>query len=256
MLDQCLDDYETLWSGSHLPPDLLEFLRQRPSAAADRHTASELALIDLEQRWRLFFRAEGNGAAQERKDAAGLPRLPTWADYCRLLSALDPNWLEGVCHEFRVRQLFGDRPSSRELAARYPEANPSLGERLPDISAQLMRANITLVEDGRPIFTCRLPGRLEIGRRRVGEPPSPGLVEAGQSRRLLVAELTFAKISRSQVELEVIAKDRLLVQHKASRGSVVCCPGPKLTQNDSCEAAVPFLLNLRGLVLRIERTGA
>jgi len=249
-LDRCLDDYETLWRGCRKPPDLLSFVAQLFPAVIERGAPAELALIDLEQRWRFYFRP---GMPHPTDSAAnGLPRLPAWADYCRLLPTCSPLWLEGSCREFRVRQLFGDRPDYRDFASACPAIAAELNQRLPALAAELTRASVSVIQDGRSVFSCPLPGRLEVGRRRAQEPPAPAVIDAAGGRRLLIAELTVTHISRSQFRLEVVAKDRLLVQHASERGYLDYGLGGRLTKDSSCEVPVPCQLCLRDLVLRID----
>jgi hypothetical protein len=251
ILDRCLDEFEVLWQKGRAPPDLVGFAAQLPEAAVAAGAHRELALIDLEHRWRLFFRpGRPLSAAGE---FAGLPKLPRWSDYFLVLPACDPDWLEGACREFRVRQLFGDRPDYRDVATNCPAIVAELNRHLPELAAELTRATVSLIQDGQRIYSCPLPPRLEVGRRRVDEPPAPILLQTESGPRLLIAELTLAHISRSQFQLQVVAKDRLFVQHVAGRGYVDCMPGDRLKEDACCELPVPCQLHLKGIGLRIER---
>jgi len=250
-LDRCLDDYEALWQAGQAPPDLVGYAAQLPTAAIAAGAHRELALVDLEHRWRLFFRPGGPIASAGR--FAGLPNLPAWSDYSQVLPGCDSLCLDGVCREFRVRQLYGDRPDYRDVAARYPAIAANLEQRLPELAAELTRATVSVIQDGQPTYACPLPSRLEVGRRRVDEPPAPILLQSESGPRLLIAELTLAHVSRAQFQLQVVAKDRLFVQHVAARGYVDCFPGERLKDNACCELPVPCQLRLKGIVLRIER---
>jgi hypothetical protein len=77
MLDAWLDDYEARWNASDQPPDLAEFLRAIAPGEAPPRLAAELAMIDLEMRWRRFF-PSGGAATRPGQPAAGdpLPALP------------------------------------------------------------------------------------------------------------------------------------------------------------------------------------
>ena len=250
-LDRCLDKYEALWQSGHAPPDLVDYAAQLPQAAIAAGADRELALVDLEHRWRMFFRPGRPLAAAG--EFAGLPNLPRWSDYFLVLPACDPAWLEGACREFRVRQLFGDRPDYRDFAANYPAIAAELDQRLPELAAELTRATVSVIQNEQCIYSCPLPPRLEVGRRRVDEPSAPVLLQTENIPRLLIAELTLAHVSRAQFQLQVVAKDRLVVQHVAGRGYVDCIPGDRLKEHASCELPVPCRLHLKGIGLRIER---
>jgi hypothetical protein len=252
MLDHWLDDYEARWNASDQPPDLAEFLRAIAPGAAPARLAAELAMSDLELRWRRFF-PSGGAPVQPSQTAAGdpLPALPIWDDYAQRL-ALGEAWTdEGLCHEFRVRQLFGDRPDYRDFLRHCPAA-AALRQRLPAIAAELTRGTIRLSAGGHVMFACRLPDRLEVGRRRVGEPLPPCITESESGARLLVADLPAVRISRAQFWLEVIAKGRILLTHIATKGQIVVNAQQRLTGNESLVAELPCLVEMRGVVLRIE----
>jgi hypothetical protein len=251
-LDVVLDEYEAMWCGSETPPDVLEYVARLPGDVIEQGAMHELALIDMEWRWRTYFRP-GIILSGKADNLRWLPRLPTWADYCRLLEGRGLLVFEGVCREYRVRQLFGDRPNCSQFAAASPSLEAELNLRLPELAAELTRATVCLIRNGLPRFSCPLPGVLEVGRRRVQEPSAPALVDAPCGQRLIVVELPQAHISRSQFRLKVVAKDRLLVQHSASHGYVDCIPGGRLTKDQFCEVSVPCQLVLAGLSLRIER---
>lgn len=250
-LDRCLDDYEALWRGCRTPPNLLGFVAQLSPAAIELGAAHELALIDIEQRWRFHFHP-GLSFVAASAAVDSLPGLPSWADYCRLLPSCSKRWLDGSCREFSVRQLFGDRPDYRDFAKASPTIASELNQRLPALAAELTRATVSLIQKGRVVFSCPLPGRLEVGRCRVGEPAAPAAIDTAGGRRLLIAELTVTHISRCQFRLEVIAKDRLLVQHASDRGYLDCCPGVRLTKDGSCKLPVPCQLGVRDLGLSID----
>lgn len=252
MIDRWLDDYEELWCREQVPPDLFAFIARLPES--EQQLASpELALIDLEHRWKRFFRANPHGVAPGTGSAPAIPLLPTWSDYSDRLQACHALWLDGICHEFRVRQLFGDRTPCRDFLARYTAASADLADRLPAIAAELTQATVILFDDGRLLYSCHLPGRLEVGRCRAGEPPAPALATGDGMNRLLIADSADGEISRAQCQLEVVAKDRVLVRHKAAKGSVTCCPGRKLRESECCEVQIPLLLIFQRLTVRIER---
>jgi hypothetical protein len=123
---------------------------------------------------------------------------------------------------------------------------------LTAVAAELTRGTIRLSAGGRALFVCRLPERLEIGRRRVGEPLPPCITESESGLRLLVTDLPAVRISRAQFSLEVIAKGRILLTHLAAKGQIVVNAQERLSGNASLVVELPSLVELRGVVLRIE----
>lgn len=248
MNDDLLDEFENLWRRGGEAPSL-ELFAQRHSPAPD--LMRELALIDLEHHWR---RGADRAAPTERSAPSDLPPIAGWLDYCRRFPECDPRDVEARCHEYRVRQLFGDRPDYRPFASESPDIAELLATRLPDLAAQLTRATIHVLRYGQSAFACPLPGRIEVGRRRLDEPPSPGVVGSGDERRLLVAEAQAKTISRSQFRCTVIARDRVLIEHLAARSYVVCSPGGKLRDDASLILPIPSEIQLDGCAVRFDAT--
>jgi hypothetical protein len=201
---------------------------------------SELAFVDLEQRWRRSYRS-GRDVAKSNES---FPTLPSWRDYtCRF--HLQHDVVDGICYEFRVRQLFGDRPNYEDLMGCYPEQATSLRQRLPAVAAELTRASLRLFRGQTLLFTAPLPPRCEIGRQKQGEPDPPTFVSDGQVCRILVAGSGETHLSRAQFRCVAAAKGRLQIQHCASKGRVDINAQFRLQGQESCYIDLPCWIRFR-----------
>jgi len=242
-LDRCLDDYDDTWQRSRSPPSLLQYYDRKRSALSSDDAlalARELAMIDLEPRWRRFFNAAQS--ADSKASNGNVPLLPTWSDYCRLFEFYSPP-VAGIHHEFRVRQLFGDRPHCGLFAEHYPEHAQALSRELTTCAAQLSRAKIAAYHRHRPLVETALPGRLEIGRRRTSEPAAPCYHHAGDLHRLIIAEHDERYLSRRQISLEFTALQRVRIENLArAQGRLVVEITGDFTPHDIIEVDLPCQL--------------
>lgn len=253
MLEALLDDYETRSYTNSSNLCVLLFFEEMKSGLPRSilpSFARELARVDLELRWRRFFSAGEDAQGRPTSNAPDrLPALPTWADYCQKLN-LEQS-IEGICHEYRIRQLFGDRPTVSEFCECYPAHASELSEHLFNLGAELTEAAVRVSVSGRLVFGCHLPGHLEVGRQRIDEAPGPRLATEGQCQRLIIADVFAVNISRRQCELEVIALRRVLLQHRGEKGSVVLQHGKSLSGHESCEAELPVTLQISQITIDI-----
>ena len=130
-LESCLESFEAAWQRNEVP-SLRETLKATTQKNADERSSllSELVLIDLEYRWRV--------AESLLTDSLG-PR-PRIVDYAKQLASVDSfNALPValVAEEYRVRQLWGDRPSLDHFLAEYPTHLAELVGRLQQIDREL-----------------------------------------------------------------------------------------------------------------------
>jgi hypothetical protein len=253
MLDELLDEYEALWRGGSSPRLEEFFVKARAATPADQQAelATELAIIDLQRRWQLFHAAPGAASLERPRADDSFPLLPTWEDYCKLLPIARESPL-GVFHEFRARQTLGDAPDYREFLAKYPQHAEALSDELPEIAAELSAAVVKLWQNQQAIYSCRLPGRLEVGRRRRGEPRAPAITGAGRTRRLLAAERQQNHLSRKQFSIEVVAINRISIQHHSPRGYLRLDSGPRLEGSQECTVPLPCLIQFGEWAQRIE----
>lgn len=147
-----LTRFEQAWRIGPSPPDLR--LHLEPMAAcSERERWSllwELVAVDLEYRWRGNSQpakqplASPNANREPVADAlGGQPRLE---DYRLALGGLLPEWdwpLGLIAEEYRVRRLWGDRPSSAHYLARFPAAPAALLRALQQVDRELLAESAT-----------------------------------------------------------------------------------------------------------------
>lgn len=252
MLDRFLDSFEAKWRSAQEPPSMESELTSASelSQAELSELRRELALIDMEQRWRRYYTLHAPSSGDQAALNAAFPKLPTWDDYCRR-QACEPSG-EGICHEFRVRQAFGDRPDYRDFLTRYETLRPLLSERLPQIAAALTRGQLKLYEGSELVMTCHMPGSVEVGRQRQNEPTAPAMIKTESGHRLLVTELTNVQLSRKRFSLEMIAFQRLWVRHLADKGTLRLNYSTRLAAGESCLVELPCTITFNPWSLRVE----
>ena len=150
-------------------------------AQPDRELLINLALTDLEYRWRLAaktatphsFAPERTSTSIPSQGALPLPVRPRVEDYVARYPALEPLSelpIDLIEEEFSVRHLFGDRPGIEEYVSRFGTWHPHLGEQLADARKDL--------ESGRsPMSFPGPPGTMDELK------PSEGEVQPGKRIR-------------------------------------------------------------------------
>lgn len=116
-IDTICDQFEIAWNETK-PPDIADYLDLGDSVPESRRDLlCRLVAIDLEQRWRLVGVRDDAIEPTLDNTANDLPwrsRLSDYVDRYPDLGPIEdlPAWL--VCHEYRVRHLWGDRPDQDE----------------------------------------------------------------------------------------------------------------------------------------------
>lgn len=125
-VEAILDRFEQAWQGPALPR-IEEFFP--PSVAADgnrRTLLEELVKIDLECRW--------------QRSGRGGPEPWRLEEYLRRYPELIGLSIDLVGEEYRVRYLWGDRPSHVDYGSRFPQLGPALLAQLRRVDAELAQA--------------------------------------------------------------------------------------------------------------------
>jgi hypothetical protein len=120
--------FETAWrSGS--PPNIEQFLSDVSGSAEmrdsekRRHVLVELVAIDLERRWRSTSARSLSTVKTDQAGTRELPPKPQLEDYAQRFPTLVDSGelpIDLIAHEYRVRILWGDRPSISEYTTRFP----------------------------------------------------------------------------------------------------------------------------------------
>ncbi|MGN6546898.1 MAG: serine/threonine-protein kinase [Aureliella sp.] len=137
-LEECLDRFDEAWHAGG-PPSLVEAVA---AGGAAPDLVVELIKIDLEHRWR---RARSQMSIHGEADAEqGGPRWhAVLEDYVELLpqSLSGELPLELIAEEYRVRHLWGDRPSIDAFRSRFRQHDPAALEgHLRAIDRELLRS--------------------------------------------------------------------------------------------------------------------
>jgi serine/threonine protein kinase len=219
-LDAALNRFEEAWRQG-APPRIEEFLPATNGHAEQvRALLEELILIDLNYRWRLLdSQAAGwidwASPAGTRSEVSLLARL-VLEDYVKHFPRLGPLErlpVEMIAEEYRVRHLWGDRPSLETYQSRFPQHEPRLSEVLAAIDAEL--AADRPIPVARPVTEeTPFPARAEPTERIIG--PYVVLEPLGQGGTGQVFKARHQRLDRI-VALKVIRKELLSDPEVVSR---------------------------------------
>jgi tRNA A-37 threonylcarbamoyl transferase component Bud32 len=124
-----IHDFEQSWQRDR-PGEIADFLLRTPALPSlKRHELLvELICIDLEFRWRQFSRDPvSHGRRLLESYAAEFPEI----------GSLDRMPIELIGEEYRVRQVWGDRPEHAEFFSRFPAQQEQLRTELPRIDREI-----------------------------------------------------------------------------------------------------------------------
>ena len=132
-IDHLLTAFSDAWS-SGTPPDIRSFLPSPHETDSEVRRAAliKLVIVDLENRWRRAELASSDAPSQ-------LPPRPTVEDYVAQYADLGPIEalpLEVICEEYRVRRVWGDRPSQDDYLNRFQSKSDSLLSALSQVETQ------------------------------------------------------------------------------------------------------------------------
>ena len=135
--------FEQAWRAAS-PPPMNDFLSECDPEFKGR-LVYELALIDMEYRWRASV------CGDSITDPLG--GQPAWSDYAEhILEFGDVGQIpaELVAEEYRVRQLWGDRPSQDQFMSAFPRQFPHLPKFLAAIDKELLADGALVPRAHRP----------------------------------------------------------------------------------------------------------
>ena len=138
--------FEAAWNSGQRPSinDFLEIEPPLGNSLSPQDLLIELAMIDMERRWRSAAEAVPPSMLPDRPAAApgeptAIPNRPRLEDYVARFDDLGPLDLlpdDLVAHEYRVRHRWGDRPRHAEYLARFGAKRPALAQLLSKVDAQ------------------------------------------------------------------------------------------------------------------------
>ena len=134
---QTLNRFEEAWKAPR-PPNLEDFLNHEVVHFPD--LVHELIKLDMENRWRHAPPNPLDKGGEETLAVGTLPWRPTLSDYQFCFGeklAIDWHALDLIVEEYRIRWVWGDRPTHESLTARYPEQSPLLVQQIASVDALL-----------------------------------------------------------------------------------------------------------------------
>lgn len=153
VVDRLSDRFEAAWS-SGAEPRIEDYLLEVPPSANAEYSQRllrELVMIDIEHRWRSAVPPSGPGASEEKEPTSGYGHwstfggLPLLEDYVRQFPSMEsPDELneEAIAFEYRVRHLWGDRPSHDSYLRRFPSKGDELAAVLAQVDRELARSGV------------------------------------------------------------------------------------------------------------------
>ncbi len=151
-IDTLADRFEAAWQAGE-QPRIEDYVGHIPSEESDntaRRFLLELVMIDLEHRWSASAERSDEIVTHEEErpgdtSSAALPDRPCLEDYARCfpaLGTLDRLPEEVIVFEYRVRWLWGDRPSHDSYESRFREHSPGLLEELYEVDSEISQGSV------------------------------------------------------------------------------------------------------------------
>ena len=134
--EQVIADFERLWL-SPSSPSIGEFISNRLVEGNDsNHLLAELCIVDMEFRWR-----SDQGAAVLQDDLGSCPTLQDYEAQFANSQGLAFG-VSQLAEEYRVRRLWGDKPSPDQFLAESAMPNATMLQAIKDIDRQLANDDI------------------------------------------------------------------------------------------------------------------
>lgn len=251
-LDDAIEAFDATWQASPSPPSLAEFAERFGQGLSPEEWQAllvELACVDLERRWGRFRQEP---TRNEAVLLAGLPFVPRTEDYVAHLGISNSQVRPLVVQEFRLRQKGEGRPTYHEFCRRFPDESGVLARELKLAALEETPATVRLYHEQRPILAVPLPADLEVGRRRTDEPAPPCCHAVGPVMRLVIADMTERGISRRQLSLEIVARNRIQATNHAQPNSVVVNNNQQLAADSTICVDLPATFAIADRYLRID----
>jgi tRNA A-37 threonylcarbamoyl transferase component Bud32 len=133
---QILDEFDSAWKKGQVPR-IEAFVPATGHAGSRRGLLAQLAVVDLEHRWRNGCRSLAGDPRPEQGPKALGPRLEDYVARYPELGPLEQLPLELIGEEYLVRHHHGDRPSHAEYLRRFPWHRHELMGELARIDQEL-----------------------------------------------------------------------------------------------------------------------
>ena len=179
-LEAEFERFEIAWQAGS-PPQIDQFLDSASQSAAmrdvvlRRHFLVELVAIDLERRWRAKSAPSLSTVASAQTSTREVPYKPRLEDYVQRFPTLISDGelpIDLIAHEYRVRNLWGDRPPISEYPPRFPAQADVVLSELARIHQELSNSSFktisAVLQSDDPLLAPVAPPVC------VGRPPSIG----------------------------------------------------------------------------------
>lgn len=243
---EALDRFDKAWSEQSAPP-IYSFIPDVVQGAFTQRLICDLVNIDLDYRWStLPNRSTSDGSRADTSDTSRTPypsessaqsgldgvaedlgERPRIEEYYPLfpeLARFQPLPLFLIKEEYRVRYEAGDQPTPAEFIDRFPEYSDVLPEQLEHVlkeEADLFPTlSIDVYHKKEKAFSTAFDASLEIGRRRPDEPAPYVIVDTGEGRRLIIADLQERFMSRSHLQLEPLTTGRVKATNLSGKNAI------------------------------------
>lgn len=232
-----LDQFEAAWS-SGAAPDLREFV-DRCLKDGRRSSVQELCMIDLERRWRASDHTVPRNCVEQ---------------YLTLeqMNLDDSALLDLICWEYEVRNRWGDCPGRGEILVRFPQLRTRLEPALKTVAEKIAWPVVTITENTQVLAQRALDGPAEIGRQREAEPQPVSIVTQADGFRCIVAAVGNASISRSQLQIRLVALEQVQLRNCSSNRALAISGAEPLDAGMTRTLFLPVQIHLwDGYFLRI-----
>ncbi|QDV67361.1 hypothetical protein Poly24_10560 [Rosistilla carotiformis] len=238
-----IDRFEAAWQQRDY--GAIDSLLCDPTLAID--DAAELAMIDLEYRWR-FPVPVGVETA--------IPNSPIVEDYCQRMPALPAGYRqvwELIGEEYRVRLQWATAPTIDDLLLRFDAYSREVLEKMIGrLQQEVPHLWLVIVRGETELSRTRFHRTLDVGRQSIGQPLPFAEIPVADYRKLIIAELDNVTVSRNQLRL---SRSSVGVQLKNLSSQVVVRFGfrSRLLPRQCVESVVPVTLSIGDLELHITR---
>ena len=206
-VDAVCDEFDQRWQAGCFP----EIEEVIPPDAEDRGVLiamlRELLPIDMEYRWRNALR-----------EPVFVKRRPWLEDYIRRFPILGTSsgTVVGLAQrEFRIRQIWGDRPSLATYRQRFSKLSAALEFSLRNVLNELVTTRIKVFRQGDLLLTEQVLRAVSVGRQRANESPPVSFESNERCDRLVIAKNAERRFSREHLHLELVAMDRAVVVNRS-----------------------------------------
>jgi len=246
-LEACCEWFEDHWNPELTVEAMLQPILEAipPQDPIYYELFFEVALIDLENRWRhLADWLNRQTAVDEAMVQRARKLQPDWRVYLQLAPGADPEgtgWRRLAEWDLRCRFKYGDARIDRTVDWQPAEIE-ALRPLLPTVSVRDQR-RLALYEP--------FHGPLVVGRQE--KRPEPIRLVESEASKLICVPYRNTRVSRRQVLIEVLGGQWVCLSNTSRNRSVVVQKTERLAAGQSRTLRFPFAIRIDHLLLRGDR---